>query len=83
MDQEIRELFEAMISPRLDSIRGDVRAMDTEVEGLRREVLAEIRKLEIAVRRIESVMARDMVRLEETLDSSLAAMNEKLDSQPY
>ena len=92
MIEEIRELFQNLIVPQLDGIKGDIRALDakfsgkietidTKVESFRRELLSEIR-------RVEEVLSTDFVRLEEKVDLrlagvdlKLAAINEKIDLQ--
>lgn len=55
-------------------LAADIRTVDVKVESYRRELLAEIR-------RVEEVLSTDFVRLEEKVDIRLAAMNEKLDLQ--
>jgi len=81
MIEEIRELFQNFIAPQLEGIRGDIRATNMKVEGIRRELLAEIR-------RVEEVLSTDFVRLEQKVDLRLAnidsrfvSKNEKLDFQ--
>jgi len=88
MLEDIKELFQSFIAPQLEGIRGDIRALDakigavdTKVESFRREMLAEIH-------RVEQVLSTDFVRLEQKLDLGLAAvdvrlvsMDEKLDSR--
>jgi hypothetical protein len=81
MIEEIRELFQNFIAPQLEGIRGDIRALsadvravDVKVESYRRELLAEIR-------RVEEVLSTDFVRLEEKVDLRLGGMNEKIDIQ--
>jgi hypothetical protein len=73
MIEQVREIFELLIAPQFESIRGDIRSIDTKVEGLRCELLAEIR-------RVESALSTDMVRLKEQFDTRLISMNEKIDS---
>jgi hypothetical protein len=86
MIEEIRELFQHFIAPQLEGIKGDIRALDTKVESFRRELLAE-------VRRVEDILSTDFVRLEDkvdlrlanidlrlaNIDTKLAAINEKLE----
>jgi CRISPR/Cas system-associated exonuclease Cas4 (RecB family) len=79
--EEIRELFQNLIAPQLEGIRGDIRAADMKVESFRRELLVEIR-------RVEEVLSTDFVRLEQkvdlrlaNVDTRLAAINEKMDLQ--
>jgi len=86
MIEEIRELFQNLIAPQFEGIKGDIRALDakvsavdTRMESFRRELLSEIR-------RVDEVLSADFVRLEEKVDLRLAnvdtrltAMNEKLD----
>jgi len=74
MIEEIRELFQNFIAPQLEGIRGDIRALDARADSYRRELLAEIR-------RVEEVLSTDFVRIEEKVDLRLAAMNEKIDFQ--
>ena len=86
MIEEIRELFQNLIAPQFEGIKGDIRALDakvsaldTRMESFRRELLSEIRS-------VDEVLSADFVRLEEKVDLRLAnvdtrltAMNEKLD----
>jgi len=85
MIEEIRELFQNFIAPQLESIKGEIKGLDSKItsvdwkiESLRRELLAEIR-------RVEEVLSTDFVRLEEkvdlrlvNVDMKLVGMNEKL-----
>jgi len=80
MPEDIKELFQSFIAPQLEGIRGDIRAIDVKVESFRRELLAEIR-------RVEEVLSADFVRLEENVDlrlenfeMKLSAMNERFSS---
>lgn len=91
--EEIRELFQTLIAPQFEGLKGDIRALsaeiravdakvsalDTKVESFRRELLSEIR-------RVDEVLSADFVRLAEKVDLRLAkfdirltALNEKLD----
>lgn len=83
MLDEIKELFQSFIAPQLEGIKGDIRALDakldakigaldTKIESYRRELLAEIH-------RVERVLSTDFVRLEQKVDLRLASMDEKLD----
>ncbi len=81
MLEDIKELFQTFIAPQLEGIRGDIRALDakigavdTKVESFRRELLAEIH-------RVEQVLSTDFVRMEQTVDLRLAAMDQKFDSR--
>ena len=47
MIEEIRELFQNFIAPQLEGIRGDIRSLDVKVESYRRELLGEIRRVEL------------------------------------
>jgi phage host-nuclease inhibitor protein Gam len=71
MIEEIRELFQNLIAPQLEGIRGDIRSIDVKVESFRRELLAEIR-------RVEEVLSTDFVRLEQKVDLKLANVDTKL-----
>ena len=80
MLDDIKELFQSFIAPQLEGIRGDIRALDakigavdTKVESFRRELVAEIH-------RVEQTLSTDFVRLEDKLDLRLASMDQKLDS---
>jgi hypothetical protein len=79
MIEEIRDLFQNLIAPQLEGIRGDIRALDAKIQSVdskcefRRELLAEIR-------RVEEGLSSDFVRLEQKVDLQLGIMNEKLDS---
>ena len=79
MIDEIKELLQSFLAPQLEGIRGDIRALDakigsvdTKVESFRRELLAEIL-------RVEQTLSTNFVRLEQKVDLSLGAMIEKMD----
>jgi hypothetical protein len=86
MIDDIKELFQAFIAPALEGLRGDIRALDAKIGGLdakiggldvkveayRRELLAEIH-------RVEQVLSTDFVRIEQKVDLRLASMDEKLE----
>ena len=78
MIEEIRELFQNFIAPQLESIKGEIKGLDSKItsvdwkiESLRRELLAEIR-------RVEEVLSTDFVRLEEKVDLRLVNVDMKL-----
>jgi len=71
MIEQMRELFQNFIAPQLESIRGDIRAVDVKVDGLRRELLSEIR-------RVEEVLSDDYLRLEQKVDLKLENFDTKL-----
>jgi uncharacterized protein YqgV (UPF0045/DUF77 family) len=84
MLEDIKELFQAFIAPQLEGIKGDIRALDvkldakisaldTKIESYRRELIAEIR-------RVEETLSTDFVRLEQKVDLRLASMDEKLEA---
>lgn len=56
--EDIKELFQSFIAPQLEGIQGDIRALDTKldakfetldtkIESCRRELSAEIRRVEV------------------------------------
>ena len=71
MIEQMRELFQNFIAPQLESIRGDIRAVDVKVDSLRRELLSEIR-------RVEEVLSADYLRLEQKVDLKLENFDTKL-----
>jgi hypothetical protein len=86
MIEEIKELFQSFIAPAIEGVRGDIRALDakigsldTKIESYRRELLAEIHRVEQGAYTIEKTLSSDFSRLEQKLDLSLNAMNQKLD----
>ena len=79
MIEEIKELFQSFIAPQLEGIKGDIRALDSKLESYRRELLAEVRRVEQGTYAIERTLSTDFVRLEQKVDLSLTAMTEKLD----
>ena len=80
MIEQVRQIFEVLIAPHFESIRGDIRTIDTKVEGVRRDVGSCRRELLAEIRRVEFALSTDMVRLEEKVDNRLASMTEKIDS---
>jgi hypothetical protein len=104
MIEEIKELFQSFMAPQLEGIKGDIRtldskldgridaveakiggveakigALDVKVESYRRELLAEVHRVEQGTFAIERTLSKDFVRLEQKVDLSLAAMTEKMD----
>jgi hypothetical protein len=53
--------------------------LDVKVESYRRELLAEVHRVEQGTVAIERTLSKDCVRLEQKVDVSLAAMTEKMD----
>src|SRR5262245_3422703 len=80
MIEEIRELFQNFITPQLESIKGDIRALDTKVDSYRGELLAEIRRVETEIHRVEKVQSAEFNRLEQVLSLDLVRLEQKLDS---
>ena len=88
MTEQIRELFQTLIAPegikgdiraldakfdaKFETVRIKIDGVDSKVESYRRELLAEIR-------RVEEVLSADFVRIEEKVDLRLGSMNEKLE----
>ena len=72
MIEEIRDLFQTLIAPQLESIKGEIRAALSVIDAYRRELLAEIH-------RVEDTLSSDFVRIEEKVDTRLLTMNQKLD----
>jgi Skp family chaperone for outer membrane proteins len=54
-------------------------ALDMKVESCRRELLAEVHRVEQGTYAIEKTLTTDFLRLEQKVDLSLAAMTEKMD----
>jgi archaellum component FlaC len=57
---------------KLQTVEAKIDGLDSKVESYRRELLAE-------VRRVEEVLSTDFVRLEDKVDLRLGSMNEKLE----
>jgi phage host-nuclease inhibitor protein Gam len=85
MIEEIRELFQNFIAPQLESIKGDIRALDTKIDSFRNELLAEIHRVEkvqaAEFNRLEQVLSTDLVRLEQKVDTNLVRLEEKMDTK--
>ena len=90
MIEQIRELFQTLIAPQLEGIKGDIRALDTKfdakfetvrikIDGVESKVESYRRELLAEIRRVEEVLSADFVRLEEKVDLRLGCMNEKLE----
>jgi hypothetical protein len=90
MMEQIKELFETVIAPRLEGIKGDIRALDSKfdakfetvrikIDGVDSKVEGYRRELLAEIRRMEEVLSADFVRLEEKVDLRLGSMNEKLE----
>jgi hypothetical protein len=79
MIEELKELFQAFIAPALEGIRGDLRALSAEIKGVDTKVDSYRRELLAEIHRVEATLSADFVRLESKVDLRLAAMDEKLD----
>jgi hypothetical protein len=88
--EQIRELFQTLIAPQLEGIKGDIRALDAKfdakfetvrikIDGVDSKVESYRRELLAEIRRVEEVLSADFVRLEEKVDLRLGSMNEKLE----
>jgi hypothetical protein len=88
--EQIRELFQTLIAPQLEGIKGDIRALDAKfdakfesvrikIDGVDSKVDSYRRELLSEIRRVEEVLSSDFVRLEEKVDLRLGSMNEKLE----
>jgi hypothetical protein len=88
--EQIRELFQTLIAPQLEGIKGDIRALDAKfdakfetvrikIDGVDSKVESYRRELLAEIRRVEEVLPTDFVRLEEKMDLRLGSMNEKLE----
>lgn len=67
------------VDAKIGGLDAKIGALDVRVESYRRELLAEIRRVEQGTYAIERTLSTDFVRLEQKLDLSLAAMTEKMD----
>ena len=86
MIEEIKDLFQSFIAPAIEGVRGDIRALDTKISALdtkiesyRRELLAEVHRVEQGTYAIEKTLTSDFARLEQKVDLSLSAMNQRMD----
>jgi hypothetical protein len=89
MIEQIKELFQTLIAPQLEGIKGDIRALDAKfdakfetvrikIDGVDSKVESCRRELPAEIRRVEEVLSADFVRLENKVDLRLGSMNEKL-----
>jgi hypothetical protein len=67
------------VEAKIGGVEAKIGALDVKVESYRRELLAEIRRVEQGTYAIEKTLSKDFVRLEQKVDLSLAAMTEKMD----
>ena len=86
MIEQIKELFQNLIAPQLEGIKGDIRALDAKfgtveakIDGVDAKVESYRRELLAGIRRVEEVLSTDFVRLEDKVDLRLSSMNEKLE----
>src|SRR5687767_5423109 len=91
MIEDIRELFQTLLVPQLEGIKGELKAVNTRIDSLdmkadsfRREFSAEIRrvdeKLSAEIRRVEDTLSSDFVRIETNVDVRLVAMDQRIES---
>ena len=80
MLEDIRELFQALLVPQLEGIKGELKAINARIDGVdvklesyRRELLAEIR-------RVDETLSADFVRLESKVDVRLATLDERMEA---
>ena len=67
------------IGATIGGVEAKIGALDVKIESYRRELLAEIHRVEQGTYAIEKTLSKDFVRLEQKVDLSLAAMTEKMD----
>jgi hypothetical protein len=78
MIEDIKELFQAFIAPQLEGIKGDIRAIDTKIGTLDRTMESYRRELLAEIHRVERTLSTDFARLEQKVDLRLLSMDEKL-----
>ena len=66
------DALDAKLDFKMETVNARFDALDVKVESYRRELLAEIH-------RVEHTLSTDFVRLEQKMDLSLGAMTEKMD----
>jgi hypothetical protein len=91
MIDDIRELFQTLLVPQLEGIKGELKtvntridSLDMKVESFRRELTSEIRrvdeKLSAEIRRVEDTLSADFVRIESNVDVRLVSMDQRMES---
>ena len=76
MIEQVRELFQTLIAPQLEGIKGEILALDAKfdakfetvrikIDGVDSKVESYRRELLAEIRRVEEVLSADFVRLEE------------------
>jgi hypothetical protein len=75
---DIRAL-DSKLEAKIDGVETKIGALDVKVESYRRELLAEIHRVEQGTYVIEKTLSTDFSRLEQKVDLSLASMTEKID----
>jgi hypothetical protein len=75
---DIRAL-DSKLDAKIDGVEAKIGSVDVKIESYRRELLAEIRRVEQGTYLIEKTLSTDFTRLEQKVDLSLAAMTEKMD----
>jgi hypothetical protein len=67
------------VEAKIGGVEAKIGVLDVKVESYRRELLAEVHRVEQGTFAIERTLSKDFVRLEQKVDLSLAAMTEKMD----
>ena len=72
-------VLDSKLESKIDGVETKIGSLDVKVESYRRELLAEIRRVEQGTYLIEKTLSTDFSPLEQKVDLSLAAMTEKMD----
>jgi hypothetical protein len=79
--EEIKELFQNFIAPQLEGIRGDIRALSSDIRGADVKVESYRRALLAEIWRVEEVLSAAVRPTRRKSRSASRRMNEKIDLQ--
>ena len=86
MIEQIRELFQTLIAPQLEGIKGDIRALDAKFDAKFKTVEAEFETVRIKIEGVDSKvesyrreLLAEIRRVEEVLSADFVRLEEKVD----
>jgi hypothetical protein len=91
MIDDIRELFQSLLVPQLEGIKGELKSVNVRIDSLEMALGARIdavdtkiesyRRETIAeIRRVEETLSADFVRIESNVDVRLTSMDQRMES---
>src|SRR5262249_24009997 len=85
MIDEIKELFHTLFMPQVESLKGEIRALNSEIRRVEATLSAELRRVEskvdLRLEALEGKMETRLTAMEEKLEVRLTAMEKVMDAR--